>query len=138
MTSLIKNVIVYDGSGQNAYPGYVAFDHDIITRTGHAAELPNEKNFDSVTDGGGLALTPGFIDAHGHSDISLLAAPEGVSKLTQGITSEISGNCGLSPFPITDLNREHLQSLWQNYDVPITWRSCSEYLQEVRKRQVKL
>ncbi len=138
MTGLIKNVIIYDGSGEDAYPGYVAYEHDKITQTGHASTLANEKSFDSITDGGGLALTPGFIDAHGHSDISLLAAPEGMSKLTQGITSEISGNCGLSPFPITDLNREHLQSLWENYNVPITWHDCKGYLDEVRRRRVSL
>ena len=54
-----------------------------------------------IIDGLGKLLAPGFIDAHGHSDISILACPDGFSKISQGVTTEIAGNCGLSAFPLT-------------------------------------
>ena len=81
-----------------------------------------------VIDGNKRILSPGFIDAHGHSDISVLAYPEGFSKVSQGVTTEIAGNCGLSAFPVTQENHAHLQSLYGNYGVDITWESCAEYL----------
>ena len=56
-------------------------------------------------------IAPGFTDVHGHSDISILACPGAESKRRQGVTCEITGNCGLSPFPLTGKNREHLEHL---------------------------
>ena len=84
-------------------------------------------------------ISPGFIDAHGHSDLSAPAAPECFSKISQGITSEICGNCGLSAFPVTPANREHLEALYANYGVPLDWadfpgymKRCTEYAPELR------
>lgn len=73
-------------------------------------------------------ISPGFIDAHGHSDLSALAAPECFSKTGQGITSEICGNCGLSAFPVTPANRDHLEELYANYSVPLDWEDYSDYI----------
>ena len=84
-------------------------------------------------------IAPGFIDAHGHSDLSAPAAPECFSKISQGITSEVCGNCGLSPFPVTGNNREHLEELYSNYALPVNWddhhtycRKISEYAPAVK------
>ena len=103
----------------------------LIGKDGNIAAL--EKEFSACAaevrlDGRGLILAPGFIDAHGHSDISALAAPECFSKVSQGVTSEVCGNCGLSAFPVTPENRSHLQELYSNYGVDISWNSCQEYL----------
>ena len=83
-------------------------------------------------------IAPGFIDVHGHSDISLLASPEAESKCCQGITAEITGNCGLSAFPITSKNREHLESLYANYGVPLEWRTLSDYKNVLQKTSPEL
>ncbi len=93
---------------------------------------------DRTIDLGGRVLAPGFIDVHGHSDLALLARPEGFGKISQGVTCEVTGNCGLSPFPVTPRNREHLQQLWSRYGVEITWNDCAGYLDEIRKRGVRL
>ena len=103
----------------------------LVGKDGNIAAL--EKEFSACAaevrlDGRGLILAPGFIDAHGHSDISALAAPECFSKVSQGVTSEVCGNCGLSAFPVTPENRSHLQELYSNYGVDISWNSCQEYL----------
>ena len=83
-------------------------------------------------------ISPGFIDAHGHSDMSLLAAPEAESKRFQGVTCEITGNCGLSAFPVTENNREHLEALYANYEVPITWNDLPGYQNALNAAKVKL
>ena len=78
-------------------------------------------------------IAPGFIDAHGHSDISALASPGCFSKITQGITAEICGNCGLSAFPLTEENREHIRQLYSNYGFDINWSDFNSYLSAVRR-----
>ena len=76
-------------------------------------------------------IAPGFIDAHGHSDLSALAAPECFSKITQGITGEVCGNCGLSAFPLTENNREHLEALYSNYALPLDWDDCTSCMNKI-------
>ena len=87
-----------------------------------------------VIDGRGCLLAPGFIDAHGHSDISALAFPDCFSKVSQGVTTEIAGNCGLAAFPLTGENREHLEALYAEYGVPLDWNDCPSYRETLRKR----
>src|SRR5210317_2160602 len=101
---LIKNALIIDGTGSESFTGFVGIKGDkIISITKENPNLDSEKTIDAE----GNILSPGFIDSHGHSDISILAAPETTGKISQGITTEISGNCGLSVFPITDKNRDH-------------------------------
>lgn len=78
-------------------------------------------------------IAPGFIDAHGHSDISALAEPECFSKITQGITAEVCGNCGLSPFPLTPENFEHIRELYSNYGFEICWDDFNSYQATVHR-----
>ncbi|MEU9794777.1 D-aminoacylase [Streptomyces sparsogenes] len=53
-----------------------------------------------VLDASGLTVTPGFIDLHSHADFSVLTSPGGEACLRQGVTTVVTGNCGLSPFPL--------------------------------------
>ena len=87
---------------------------------------------------GKYILSPGFIDAHGHSDISVLADKEAFSKITQGVTCEIVGNCGLSAFPISCENFDHLTNLYSNYGVDISWESFSDYQLYLKNNASKL
>ncbi|MCP3965155.1 MAG: amidohydrolase family protein [Lentisphaerae bacterium] len=132
MNFIIKNALIYNGSTTAPYTGSVVVTDGFISFCG--PEQPTGVKYDSVIDAKGNALAPGFIDAHGHSDMSILAAPEATGKVSQGVTSEICGNCGLSPFPVTDLNREHLQELYRRYNVKITWNDLNGYYKEVKKR----
>ncbi len=125
----IENVRIADGSGNEPYWGTVRFSNVI---------LPAEGKADRVIDGQGLLLTPGFIDVHGHSDMSALASPECFTKISQGFTTEISGNCGLSPFPLTAKNKAHLEELYRIYNVPMTWRSFSGYGRRIAKTKMRL
>ena len=53
-----------------------------------------------IIDATGLIVAPGFIDMHSHSDMCLFDGPGGESKAYQGFTTEVTGNCSYSPFPI--------------------------------------
>ncbi|MBR2345224.1 MAG: amidohydrolase family protein [Lentisphaeria bacterium] len=83
-------------------------------------------------------ICPGFIDTHGHSDLALAAVPEAFSKRSQGFTSEISGNCGLSPFPLSEKNIDHIRELYASYGIDISWRTLLEYRNFLAAKNVKL
>ncbi len=131
---LFTNVFVIDGSGQPGAYGEVLVNNGIIRQISYLRTGIGCRAADTVIDGQELCLSPGFIDAHGHSDISLLAAPDAFGKISQGITTELAGNCGLSPFPITDLNREHLEQLWRSYNEKLTWHDYQGYKTELLRR----
>lgn len=79
----------------------------------------------TTIDADGRLCCPGFIDAHSHSDTYLLIEPSARSKLFQGVTTEIVGNCGSSAAPIGD--RSHLPSDWAEKTYPGAWNSVAEY-----------
>jgi len=116
--------MIADGSGEYPQIGCVAVMGGKIIAV--EPEIADDRA-ETLIDANGLMLSSGFIDSHGHSDISLLAAPEATGKLSQGITTEIAGNCGLSVFPVTIKNREHLQELFAKYNVKIDWDGISDY-----------
>lgn len=95
MNLLIQNCIIYDGTGAPPFAGSVGFDSGKI-RLFRADEVPQA---DKMLDAGGLALVPGFIDAHSHGDLTLVSPYASLSKLSQGITTQIAGQCGVSLFP---------------------------------------
>ncbi|MFH1476608.1 MAG: D-aminoacylase [Verrucomicrobiota bacterium] len=79
----------------------------------------------AVIDAAGKYVAPGFIDAHSHSDAYLLIEPSAPSKLFQGITTEVVGNCGASAAPLADA--AYLPSDWRDQTYPGTWRSVADY-----------
>ena len=91
----IVNAKLYDGTGSKPYMADVTVENGVITAVGPAGTLPSAG---AVIDAGGCALTPGFIDAHSHSDNSILKTPLACSKISQGITTEIVGHCGFTEF----------------------------------------
>ncbi|MDD5697054.1 MAG: amidohydrolase family protein [Victivallaceae bacterium] len=132
MKLVIKNALIYDGGGSRPFSGTVVCVDGIIKLVaGGSLAVPAGQ----VYDARGLALTPGFIDAHSHSDISILAAPEAAGKISQGITTEIIGNCGLSVYPVTKHNREHLQEFYRSYNVEISWTDLNGYRAELARRR---
>ena len=95
--TLIRNANVLDGSGAAPEPLDVA-----IHRRPHFRDRPwaaRSKHRTSI-DAEGLALAPGFIDAHTHDDISVIRTPAMLPKLSQGVTTVIVGNCGISAAPV--------------------------------------
>ncbi|MFN0094326.1 MAG: N-acyl-D-amino-acid deacylase family protein [Dehalococcoidia bacterium] len=88
-----RNVTVIDGSGSSGFLADVAVSEGRIASVGEAATGARE------VDGRGLVLCPGFVDVHSHDDTAFIRFPHMAFKLAQGVTSEISGNCGSSAAP---------------------------------------
>ncbi|HWP80438.1 MAG TPA: D-aminoacylase [Candidatus Acidoferrum sp.] len=92
---VFKNGLVCDGMGGEPYRGWVAVKEGKIAAVG---TLEPPEGAESV-DCGGLAVAPGFIDIHSHSDACFLADDACEAKLRQGVTTEVVGQCGFSLFP---------------------------------------
>lgn len=126
---------IADGTGKALYSGRITIADGYILQIEKGDFLPGKG--DIFVDDSKI-LAPAFIDAHAHSDLSLLAMPEASGKTCQGIAYEISGNCGLSPFPLTELNREHLQKLYQCYCIKLDWNTFAEYQARLRSANAEL
>lgn len=95
---LISDVVIVDGTGSPRQVGAVRIDGGNIVAVGALEALPGE----TVTDGGGLVLAPGFIDTHSHADEQLFEQPGALAAVSQGITTAVIGQDGGSPFPLLD------------------------------------
>jgi N-acyl-D-amino-acid deacylase len=93
----ITNVRIIDGTGSPARAGSVRIVGDSIVGVGPVKPVAG----DSVVDGGGLTLAPGFIDTHSHHDGGIDKMPDALAAVSQGITTIISGNDGGHPMPLS-------------------------------------
>ncbi|ADE40316.1 N-acyl-D-amino-acid deacylase family protein [Candidatus Puniceispirillum marinum] len=98
---IIRNGLVIDGSGTAGVKADIAIAGDRIVAIGDLAHSDAVQ----VTDASGLVVAPGFIDVHTHDDAALIIRPDMEAKLSQGVTTVICGNCGISGAPY-DLDRE--------------------------------
>src|SRR5574340_857768 len=125
---ILRNGTIYDGTGGPVSQGDVLISGERIAAVGRL-EGPADAH---VLDCTGLAVAPGFIDGHTHSDLQVLNnRPE---KPRQGVTTEVVGNCGFSPYPMRDagaLRGFGNGLLCGNNDWG--WRDARAYLDEVRR-----
>lgn len=94
---LIRNAAIVDGSGEAGYEADVAISKGRIAAIGNLVDVDAE----IVRQADGLVLAPGFIDVHTHDDLQVIRAPGMLPKISQGITTVIVGNCGISASPVT-------------------------------------
>lgn len=94
---VFAGVTVVDGSGKPRFVADVSVDGDRIARV----EAPREQHQGEVIDAEGLCLAPGFIDVHSHGDNAPFLRDTDPSRLLQGVTTEVVGNCGMSLAPRT-------------------------------------
>ena len=105
--AIVSNVKLYDGSG--ALPVYT----DVAISGGRIAAVGDGEGWECLRqiDGGGASMCPGFIDAHSHGDLIIGDASAALAKISQGVTTEIAGQCGLSMFPISKSRAEAAKNL---------------------------
>ncbi|WP_070886683.1 N-acyl-D-amino-acid deacylase family protein [Pseudomonas argentinensis] len=93
---LIRDVQLIDGTGAAPYQGDLAVRGERIVALGDLRDW----SADTCIEGHGRCLSPGFIDVHTHDDSNVIRMPEMLPKLTQGVTTVIVGNCGISASPV--------------------------------------
>ncbi len=95
--TILRGGTVIDGSGAKRFRGDVAIAGDRIAAVGGVAKTTGAREIDVS----GLVVAPGFIDVHTHDDRALLAMPDMAMKASQGVTTVVTGNCGVSLAPLT-------------------------------------
>jgi N-acyl-D-aspartate/D-glutamate deacylase len=133
MDCLIKDALVVDGTGAppRAADIGVAGDRIVALEPGLGAFARR------VVDARGLVAAPGLIDIHTHSDMSLLLDGRAQSKVSQGVTTDVTGNCGFSPFPIDPARLELHQDLMAGIgDDPqaLEWTDLEGYRRAAERR----
>ncbi|WP_329099349.1 N-acyl-D-amino-acid deacylase family protein [Streptomyces sp. NBC_01439] len=128
MDLVIRGARVVDGTGG---PSYTA---DVGVHEGRIAEIGRLPGGGRRTlDARGLALAPGFVDMHAHSDLALLRDPDHSAKAAQGVTLEVLGQDGLSYAPVDDRTLGEVRAAvagWNGSgdDVDFDWRTVGGYL----------
>jgi N-acyl-D-amino-acid deacylase len=127
---VIRNGLIYDGSGKPPYPGDLTIDGDRITyvgrhATGHAR---------TEVDAHGKAVAPGFINMLAHPEESLLADGRALSDLSQGVTLEVMGEDSMGP--LTPHMKELAKQRQSDIHYDVDWTTLGEYLDKLQKRGI--
>ena len=129
---VIKNVRIIDGSAAPWYRGDIGIQDGRIRKIGCIAQEEN------TVDGGDLYAAPGFIDIHSHSDTTLMEYPQAESRILQGITTEIGGNCGLSTAPVShDPAKKEMLRAYVG-DLSYEWNTVGEFLDKMEQAPISV
>ncbi|MDT0545735.1 MULTISPECIES: N-acyl-D-amino-acid deacylase family protein [Streptomyces] len=132
MDLVIRNAQVVDGSGGARFRADVGVDGGRITRIVPEGAGPRPTG-QRVVEADGLALAPGFIDMHAHSDLALLRDPDHSAKAAQGVTLEVLGQDGLSYAPVDDRTLAEIRTAITGWngdgsDIDFDWRTVGGFL----------
>lgn len=150
--TIIRNGLICDGSGRDAYTADIAIEGDRIVKIGDLKDETASREIDAS----GKQVTPGFIDPHTHTDLSVLFWPQMTNYLEQGVTTTVGGNCGHSYGPVGDElyraaivdtkvgfdvakeyfntvtllmpKKEAAEALKKEYGIEMNWHSFGEYI----------
>jgi len=127
---VLRNGIVYDGSGRPAYRGDVVIDADRLVYVGPHTDMSARTDIDVK----GQAIAPGFINMLAHPEESLFADGRALSDLMQGVTLEVMGEFSMGP-----LNKKMAELMAERQDdikYPVTWTTLGQYLETVQRRGI--
>jgi len=133
---LIVGGEVLDGTGAEAVRADVAVKDGRIVAVG---DLAGEKA-ERVLDAGGRTVAPGFIDTHSHDDFNLPVNPLVPGKILQGVTTQVTGNCGWSPAPILPDHRKAFvdNATFLDSGLDYDWDTMGEFLEKMPPLAVNL
>jgi N-acyl-D-amino-acid deacylase len=125
---ILHGGVLIDGTAAPPRSVDVGIDGDRITAIGDLSSATGQR-----IDCSGLVVSPGFIDMHSHTDFSILEVPDAESKVRQGITTEVVGNCGFSTFPIVDRRRDQFGAFaaFLNPRMKLDWSTGREFFEHV-------
>lgn len=128
---IIKDGIIIDGSNQPAKVSDLGIIKDRISFVGKLS--PNQGK--RIIQAKGKVVAPGFIDIHSHSDFTLLADPKAESKVYQGVTTEVIGQCGVSGGPMKGEVRERRKAELADLGIRLNWSTLAEYFYRLEEAQ---
>jgi len=133
---VFRNGFLIDGAGNPWLRTDVGISRGKIVKVGKLDTMEATV----AIDAGGLVVSPGFIDIHSHSDLALLINPRAESKIRQGVTTEVVGNCGGSAAPVDKETVNFLKDEWglEAEEVSWNWSTFGEYLDQLEKQGVAL
>jgi N-acyl-D-amino-acid deacylase len=131
---IVRNGLVVDGSGSPALWQDVGITGERIEIVGNLSSSQSPL----IIQAEGLVVAPGFIDIHSHSEFNLLINPPAESKVRQGVTTEVCGNCGVSPSPLIGEAKDHRQDSLAPLGLKIEWATLEEYCARIQARGIAL
>lgn len=135
MQMIIKDVRIVDGSGAPAYAGEIGIENGRFAYVGPVSREKGER----VVQGSGAVAAPGFVDIHSHSDYYLLVESLAQSKVRQGVTTEIGGNCGYSAAPILGKAREEREAVYRDlFGLTLPWEDVQGYFSRLEQQGISV
>lgn len=133
MDLLIRGGLIVDGSGEKPFVGDIAVERDKIVEIGQHLDASKARK---IVDASGLTVTPGLIDGHTHSELSILKNRQHPNAVYQGISTVVTGQCGLGFAPMKpELMNDSLRinsgifGDYRHYLKP--WESFKEFLEQL-------
>jgi N-acyl-D-amino-acid deacylase len=120
---VIRGGRILDGTGAPSFAADLGLVRDRIVAMGSIAAEQGRR----VIDATGLHVAPGFIDIHTHSDGDILLYPTADSRVRQGVTTEVTGNCGGSSAPLAGAEIERNRREWREQGIDAGWSSLASY-----------
>lgn len=132
---VIADALVFDGQGGPSAEADIGVVGETIQTIGKIKRSRGKL----IIEARGLAVSPGFIDVHDHTDVSLIINPKAESVIHQGITTLVSGNCGASAFPVPDSifeeQKEYAKSV---YGLELNWRDIAGFFGRLEEKGIAL
>ena len=126
---VVRGGEVIDGTGAGPVRADVLVEGDRIVEVGLVEVRPG----DLVIDAAGAFVTPGFINIHGHSDLSVLTAPAATNRVFDGVTTEVSGQCGGALFPAVGAARGQIVAEAEREGVEVDWSDFAGYAERIER-----
>lgn len=127
---IIKGGLVADGQSSELVKLDVAIKDGLIADVAPSIQSEGAR----IIQAGGKVVAPGFVDVHSHSDYYLLIDPRASSKVTQGVTTEIGGNCGYSAAPMSgETRRQRAKDYEAQFGIKVDWSGMGEYLRRLEE-----
>jgi len=130
---VFKEASIIDGSGNPWFFGDIGIKDGKVRQIGRLAS-----NARRILDLRGLVACPGFIDMHSHSDMNILTNPRATNKIMQGVTTEVTGNCGISPAPVNEEKVSQLKGYmsFMSKGLDWSWKSLDDYFVKLKRERI--